>query len=191
CHGPDKQKAKLRLDARSLMMSGGESGPVLVPGNPKASLLIQALHYPEEGPKMPPKGKLSDAEIRVLTEWVQQGAVWPESGVTIRPPSAKGFTITAQDREFWSFKPLSHPAVPAVKGAGWAKSNIDRFLLVGLEANGLAPAPAADRRTLLRRVTFDLTGLPPTTEETDAFLKDDAPDAFEKVVDRLLASPHY
>jgi cytochrome c553 len=191
CHGPDKQKGRLRLDARSLMMAGGASGNVVIPGNAKDSLLIQALHYPEDGPKMPPSGKLSDGEIKILTQWVEQGAVWPESGVAIRPPTPKGFTITAQDREFWSFKPLSHPAVPAVKGKGWVKNNIDRFVLAGLEANGLVPAPAADRRTLLRRVTFDLTGLPPTVEEIDAFVNDTAPDAFEKVVDRLLASPHY
>src|SRR5438094_3215194 len=190
CHGPDKQKAKLRLDARSLMMEGGDSGPVIVPGNPKASLLIQAIHYPEDGPKMPPKGKLSATEIALLTEWIQQGAPWPETTAPIRA-AAKAVKITPRDREFWSFQPLSHPALPAVKHKEWAKTAIDRFLVAALEANGLSPAAPADRRTLIRRVTFDLIGLPPTPEETDAFLKDDAPDAFAKVVDRLLASPQY
>src|SRR5438094_2550325 len=190
CHGPDKQKAKLRLDARSLMMEGGDSGPVVVPGNAKASLLIQAIHYPEDGPKMPPKGKLSATEIALLTEWIQQGAPWPETTAPIRA-AAKAVKITPRDREFWSFQPLSHPALPAVKHKEWAKTAIDRFLVAALEANGLSPAAPADRRTLIRRVTFDLTGLPPRPEETDAFLKDDAPDAFAKVVDRLLASPQY
>jgi cytochrome c553 len=190
CHGPDKTKGRLRLDSRDMMMHGGESGPAIVPGNPKGSLLIQAIHYQDE-PKMPPKGKLSDAEIAVLTKWVQQGAVWPETTANIRPPTTKPFEISAKDREFWSFKPIADPAVPMVKDKSWPKNAIDAFVLATLEANGLQPAASADRRALLRRVTFDLTGLPPTPQDIEAFLQDQSPSAFAKVVERLLASPQY
>jgi cytochrome c553/mono/diheme cytochrome c family protein len=190
CHGPDKTKGRLRLDSRDMMMHGGESGPAIVPGNAKGSLLIQAIHYKDE-PKMPPKAKLSDAEIAVLTTWVQQGAIWPETTATIRLPTTKAFEISAKDREFWSFKPITDPAVPEVKDKSWPKTAIDAFVLATLEANGLEPAAPADRRALLRRVTFDLTGLPPTPGEIDAFLQDESPSAFSKAVDRLLASPQY
>jgi cytochrome c553 len=192
CHSGEKHKGKLRLDSRAMMMDGGASGAAaIIPGNAKDSPLIQALHYPEDGPKMPPKGKLSDAEIAVLTEWVQQGAPWPASSAELRPAGDKGFKITPQDREFWSFRPVANPPLPAVADRNWPKNSIDHFVLAKLEANKLKPASAADRRTLLRRVTFDLIGLPPTPAEIDAFLADDSPDAYAKVVDRLLASPHY
>jgi mono/diheme cytochrome c family protein len=190
CHGAEKTKGRLRLDSRDMMMHGGESGPAIIPGNAKGSLLVQAIQYKDD-PKMPPKGKLSDAEIAVLTTWIQQGAVWPETTASIRPPSAKGFEISAKDRDFWSFRPIAMPAVPKVKDTQWPKSPIDAFILTALETSGLHPAAAADRRTLLRRTTFDLTGLPPTPEEMDAFLQDESAGAFAKVVDRLLASPRY
>jgi cytochrome c553 len=190
CHGSEKHKGRLRLDSRGTMMQGGDSGPAIVAGNPKDSLLIHAIQYKDEL-KMPPKGKLSDAEIAVLTTWVQQGAPWPETTATIRPSGDKGFQIRPQDREFWSFKPITNPPVPKVKDEGWARGAIDAFVAAQLEARGLSPASAADRRTLLRRATFDLTGLPPTQAEIDAFLQDTSPNAFAKVVDRLLASPRY
>jgi hypothetical protein len=190
CHGPDKHKGGLRLDSRATMIEGGSSGPAMTPGNVKESLLVKAIHY-DDSPKMPPKGKLTEAEIATLTEWIKQGAPWPEVAVATRPAASTGFAITAQDREFWSFKPVGNPTVPELKGKAWAKNAIDHFILAELEANALRPADPTDKRTLLRRVTFDLIGLPPTPEEVDAFLKDDAPDAFAKVVDRLLASPHY
>jgi len=191
CHGPEKHKAGLRLDSRATMVQGGESGPAMMPGNAKDSLLVKAIHY-DDTPKMPPTGKLTDAEIAALTEWIRQGAPWPETTIAaIRPEPAKGFTIRPEDREFWSFKPLGNPSVPAVNNKEWPRSAVDNFILAGLEAKGLQPAGPADKRTLIRRVTFDLIGLPPTPEEIDAFLKDDSPDAFGKVVDRLLASPHY
>jgi cytochrome c553 len=190
CHGPEKHKGSLRLDSRAMMMEGGDTGPAIVPSNPKASLLITAIHY-KDTPKMPPKGKISDAEIAILTEWIQQGAPWAESTTAIRPSAGKTFKITADDRAFWSFQPLSQPAVPRVKSAQWTKNAIDHFILAELEAHNLYPAKPADKRTLIRRATFDLIGLPPTPEETDAFLSDDSPDAFAKVIDRLLASPHY
>src|SRR5262249_50397225 len=191
CHGPDKHKGDLRLDTRAMMMEGGTNGPAIVPGDPKASLLIQAIHY-DGSPKMPPKGKLPAARLGVLPGWVRQAAPCPEPAATVRPPAGeKGFQVTAKDRAFWSFQPVSTPTPPEVRDGAWVQSPIDRFVLAGLEANHLAPAPPADRRALLRRVTFDLTGLPPTPEEMDAFLQDDGPDAFAKVVDRLLASPPY
>jgi cytochrome c553 len=191
CHGPEKQKAKLRLDSRAAVLAGGESGPAVVPGKPGASLLVKAVHY-DDSPHMPPRGKLSADEIAALTEWVRQGAPWPEFDTAIRPvPAGGGPKITAKDRAFWSFRPVADPPPPRVRDATWPQQPLDRFVLARLEAAGLHPAPAADRRTLMRRATFDLTGLPPTPEEIDAFVNDPAPDAFAGVVDRLLASPHY
>jgi cytochrome c553 len=190
CHGAEKHKGGLRLDSRPMMMEGGDTGPAIMPGNAKASLLIQAIHY-KDSPKMPPKGKMSDADIAILTEWIQQGALWPETTASIRPSAGKAFKISADDRAFWSFQPLARPTVPAVTNAKWTRNAIDHFILAELEAHNLQPAAPADKRTLIRRATFDLIGLPPTPEEVDAFLSDDSPDAFARVVDRLLASPHY
>ncbi len=191
CHGPQKPKAGLRLDSRAAMMMGGESGPAIVPGAPEKSLLVKAIHYNDE-PKMPPKGPLGAEQIAALSAWIKEGALWPETAVAIRPAlKATGFHITPQDRAFWSFQAVADPPVPPVRDKAWPKTSIDHFVLARLEAERLQPAPAADRRTLIRRVTFDLIGLPPTPEEIDAFLKDDSPEAYAKVVDRLLASPHY
>jgi cytochrome c553 len=191
CHGPDKHKGGLRLDSRQAMLTGGDSGPAIVPGHPEASLLIKAIHYGDE-PRMPPKGKLPAEAIAALTRWIHQGAPWPRTETQVRAASgSRVFKITAKDRAFWSFQPLANPPPPPVHDASWPKMPLDHFVLAKLEANGLKPAPPADKRTLIRRATFDLIGLPPTVEEIDAFLHDDSPDAFAKVVDRLLASPHY
>jgi cytochrome c553 len=191
CHGPAKQKGNLRLDSRQAMLTGGDSGPAIVPGHPEASLLIKAIHYGDE-PRMPPKGKLSADAIAALTRWIQQGAPWPSTQTPQRAASSSpDFKITAKDRAFWSFQPIAEPDLPPVRNTAWPHMAIDHFVLARLEANGLKPAPPADRRTLIRRATFDLIGLPPSVEEIDAFLHDDSPDAFAKVVDRLLASPHY
>ena len=149
-----------------------------------------------------PKKKLKTEEIAALTDWVKRGAFWPEPrpGVGSRsvanlPSTTTGAThaasVSAQDKSFWSFQPVSNPAPPSVKDSAWPYAAIDRFILAKLEANGLAPAPRADKATLIRRAFFDLIGLPPTPEEIDAFLKDDRPTAFATVVERLLASPHY
>jgi cytochrome c553 len=192
CHGEQKQKSGLRLDSRSAMLSGGQSGKGMVPGNPKESLIIKAISYQEDDLRMPPKAKLSDEQIATLTTWVKQGAVWPEVSVPVRPVEKdSGFKITAKDRAFWSFQPVSQPRVPDVKDGTWPRTPIDHFVLATLETNKLRPVEPADKRTLIRRASFDLTGLPPTPAEVDDFLKDEAPDAFAKVVDRLLASPHY
>jgi cytochrome c553 len=191
CHGPEKQKGNLRLDSRAGMLTGGDSGPALVPGHPEESLLVKAIHYADE-PRMPPKGKLSTEAIAALTAWIKQGAPWPNTENEIRPPtSTREFKITPKDREFWSFQPIANPTPPAVRAAAWPKVPLDHFVLAKLEASELTPAGPADKRTLIRRATFDLIGLPPTASEIDAFLGDESPAAFGKVVDRLLASPRY
>ena len=191
CHGPDKQKAGLRLDTPDGMKKGGESGPVVSPGKPEASRLVEAITYHDESLQMPPKAKMSDSEIEALTRWVKSGALWPEPKASRSASDEKGGTVSAKDREFWSFRPVKKVEPPAVKDAAWSKSAIDRFLIAAMEKKGLSPSPRADKRALIRRVTFDLTGLPPSPEEVEAFVKDESPGAFAKVVDRLLASPHY
>ncbi len=188
CH-TDSHMGGLRLDSRGQVLKGGNSGPAIVPGDAERSLLVQAVSHTHDRLKMPPSGKLKDAEIADLKTWVNAGAVWPEGHT---PAAAKpGYKITAEQRAFWAFQPLRNPSLPQVRNDAWAKGPIDRFILATLEARGLTPVRPADRRTLIRRATLDLIGLPPTPEEVDAFLKDPAPDAFAGVVDRLLASPHY
>ncbi|MFO0951872.1 MAG: DUF1549 domain-containing protein [Isosphaeraceae bacterium] len=187
CHGPEKAKGGLRLDSAEAMTRGGDSGPVVMPGQPGSSPLIEAVRY-QHDLKMPPSGKLPDAEIAELSAWVRDGARWPSSAVGAKA-SARAADKTKPTP--WSFARPTDPAPPVVNAAGWARTALDRFVLAKLEARGLSPAPPADRRTLIRRATFDLTGLPPTPEEVEAFVADRSPDAFEKVVDRLLASPHH
>jgi mono/diheme cytochrome c family protein len=191
CHGPRKHKAGLRLDSREALLTGGDSGPAIVPGHPEKSLLVKALHYKDE-PRMPPKGQLTPKEIAALAKWIQEGAPWPHTTAAIRTvPAASTFKITAKDRAFWSFQAPKDPPLPGVRDRAWPKTSIDYFLLDKLERSNLRPVEAADRRTWIRRATFDLLGLPPTPEETDAFLKDASAEAHARVVDRLLASPHY
>jgi mono/diheme cytochrome c family protein/cytochrome c553 len=207
CHGAEKHKGGLRLDGRGAMLKGGETGAVVVPGKPDASPLIEAIRY-EGDVQMPPKGKLKDQEIAALTDWVKRGAPWPDARpilsartVPVPKPAATQsiseathpVALSAKDRAFWSFQPVQNPLPPPVKDKdkAWARSPIDRFILAKLDENGLSPAPAVAKPTLIRRASFDLIGLPPTPEEVDAFVADDAPDAFARVVDRLLASPHY
>jgi hypothetical protein len=191
CHSDRKQKAGLRLDSRQAMLTGGETGPAIVPGHPEQSLLLKALHYKDEL-KMPPKGQLRAAEIAALTTWIKQGAPWPEVAAEARPVlKGTAFKITPKDRAFWSFQPIADPPLPTVRDRAWAKTPIDHFILAKLEEKQLRPVGTAERRALLRRATFDLIGLPPTPQEIDDFLQDDSPDAFAKVVERLLASPHY
>jgi hypothetical protein len=190
CHSARKQRGGLRLDSRAALLNGGDSGPAIVPGQPGVSLLLKAVHYKDEL-RMPPKRQLEPQDIAALTAWVKQGAPWPEGAAVRAVAKDSGFHITPKDRAFWSFRPVADPPVPAVRDTTWPKTSIDRFLLARLEANQLWPVEPADRRTLIRRATFDLTGLPPTPEEVDAFLADPAPGAFARVVDRLLMSPHY
>lgn len=192
CHGPSGL-AGLSLTSREALLKGGKSGPAVIAGDPDKSLLIQAVAQTHERLKMPPTGKLADNQIADLRTWVKSGAVWPESKGTVPAAATPGkeYQITQAQRDFWSFQPVRNPAVPAVHDRKWARTPIDQFILAKLEEKGLKPTPAADKRVLLRRVTLDLTGLPPKPEEIDAFLQDRSPDAFAKVVDRLLASPHY
>ncbi len=193
CH-TDDEEGGLRLDSREQMLKGGESGPAIVPGDPDASLLIKAVRHAPGVPKMPRKAQqLTDAQIDALARWIRLGAPWPAAATTAGSVATKApdKVITPEQRAFWSFQPLHQPVVPAVSHGAWAKSEIDHFVLARLEKEGLAPVGPADKRTLIRRATLDLTGLPPTFEEIDAFEKDGASNAFAKVVDRLLASPQY
>jgi Protein of unknown function (DUF1553)/Protein of unknown function (DUF1549)/Planctomycete cytochrome C len=186
CHSAEAKKLKgeLRLDTGDGTLKGGANGPVLVPGDPAKSRLIQAVRYADESLKMPPKAKLSANEIADLEAWVKLGVPDPRTGIGTKPVELKG-------RDLWSLKPVRDPPVPDTKDS-WALNAIDQFILAKLDEKGLRLAgTTADRRTLIRRVTYDLTGLPPTPEEIDAFLAEDAPEALAKVVDRLLASPAY
>ncbi|HWE51141.1 MAG TPA: PSD1 and planctomycete cytochrome C domain-containing protein [Bryobacteraceae bacterium] len=183
----------LRLDSLDAMKKGGKRGTALVPGDPDKSLLITAIRQTDAALKMPAGGKLKDSEIADLTAWVKAGALWPKSDVisSAAPNPSGKYTISPERRAFWSFQPLAKTAVPPVKDAKWAKNDIDRFVLAKLEKEGLKPVGPATKVDLLRRATLDLTGLPPTPEEVEAFEKDASPEAFAKVVDRLLASPQY
>jgi len=187
-HSANKMKGGLALDSLSGLITGGDSGPAIVSGKPDESLLLKAVRHTGEL-KMPSKApKLSDEEISYLAEWVREGAPWPGTDLSKLKPRGK---ITAEDRQWWSFQPLKQPAVPEVKDGGWSKNAIDKFIFARLEKEGLKPAPEADRANLIRRVTFDLTGLPPTPGEVDNFIHDTSPNAYEKLVDRLLESPRY
>ena len=193
CHGEAKQKGGLRLDSLAAMVQGGDSGPAVVPGDIDESLLVEAVNY--VGLEMPPGGKLGDTQRAVLTRWIAMGAPWPtaDRGATASSPSksAQASKISDEDRAFWSFQPVRRPAVPDVADGGWSKGPIDRFLFARLAAETLTPAPEADRRTLIRRASFDLIGLPPTPAEVATFVADDSPLAYERLVDRLLADPRY
>ena len=189
CHGETKASGKLRMDSKAALLKGGVSGPVIVPGKAKDSLLIKAIRHEDPELKMPPKAdKLSDAVIADFEKWINAGAIDPRDG---KEPAVASGIDWKKARDFWSFQLPKMPALPAVKNAGWVKTPIDRFILAKLEAEKLTPVHPASKRELIRRATFDLTGLPPTPDEVEAFLNDNAANAFEKVVDRLLASPHY
>src|SRR3984957_214691 len=188
CH-TSAEMGGLRVDSRERLLQGGKSGPAVMPGDPDKSLLIQGVRQSGDL-KMPKGGKLKPAEIQALTDWVKSGAAWPETK-TAAVSTSPVKVITAEQRAFWSFQPLKDPTVPAVKEKSWAKTNIDHFVLAKLEAKGMKPVAPADKRALIRRVTLDLTGLPPTPEEVEAFVNDKSASAYEKVVDRLLASPRY
>ncbi len=187
CHGPEKQKAALRLDSREAVIKGTDDGPVVVVGRPDESSLIKSIRHQGES-KMPEKeDKLPDAQIAALSEWVKMGVPWPEND-----KAAQSNAREEAGKKHWAFRPVRDPAVPTVADGGkWAQSDLDRFILAKLEPAGLAPSASAPKYALLRRATFDLTGLPPTAAEVEAFEQDAAPDAFAKVVDRLLASPRY
>ena len=189
CHGGEKSKGGLRLETRAEAMTGGLSGPALVPGRPDESLMVEAINYGDEI-KMPPRSKLPAEEIATLTRWVEQGAPWPVGPGSSASGKVKPFNLRERAKH-WSLQLVKDPKPPEVKDRAWPINDIDRFLLAKLEAKSLKPATEADRRTLIRRITFDLIGLPPGPDEVEAFVNDPATDAYEKLVDRLLASPRH
>ncbi|MCO6458155.1 MAG: DUF1553 domain-containing protein [Pirellulaceae bacterium] len=192
CHGEEKQESDLRLDTWEGMASGGVSGPAVVPGEPGQSLLMTAISYQEDDLQMPPDRKLSDEELALFRRWIEAGAPHPDARGAASPAASSRYRIDLeQARRFWSFVPPRMPDLPAVTDTTWPANELDHFILAELERAGLRPSPAATRGTWLRRVTFDLTGLPPTPEELAAFEDDQRADAYERAVDRLLASPHY
>ncbi len=193
CHSTDAQakkklKAALLLDSRAVLLKGGDSGPAVVPGKADQSLLIQALRYKDDV-RMPPKRRLPDEVIADFVTWVNMGAPAPEGAA---PAAGKRRVIDiAEGRKFWAYQLPHSPALPVLKDTAWPASDIDRFILAGLESRGLKPVADADKVTLVRRVYFDLIGMPPTPAQIDEFVNDASADAYEKLVDRLLASPHY
>ncbi|HTM50527.1 MAG TPA: DUF1549 domain-containing protein, partial [Bryobacteraceae bacterium] len=189
CHSAGKATSGLQLDSREGLERGGSRGTAVRPGDPDASLLLRTISYRDPVLKMPPSGKLPDAVIADFREWIRQGAPDPRTEAPAAPrPAAIDWE---QAPRHWSFQPMQPVEPPKVRAANWVRSPVDAFILARLEAAGLTPAQPAGKRTLLRRVTFDLTGLPPSPAEIEAFDNDTSAAAFEKVVDRLLASPHY
>jgi hypothetical protein len=200
CHSAQKQQGGLRLDSRAAVLAGGDSGPAIVPGKPEESLLIKAVHYDDANRQMPPKGQLRSEDVVALTTWVKLGAPWPvrkdEGGrmkdeAQVAASSASSFILQPSALQHWSFQPVANPPLPGVHNGAWPKQTLDHFVLHKLEAATLKPSVPAEKRTLIRRATFDLIGLPPSPEEIEAFVADDSDDAFARVVDRLLSSPHY
>jgi hypothetical protein len=189
CHSREAKTAQggLVVDSRDALLRGGGSGAAVVPGKPEDSLLVKAIRY-EEARKMPPMGKLPDAAIADVVKWVEMGAPDPRRDKAAAVPS---YINLEKGRQYWAFQPPARMKPPAVRQKAWVKNDVDRFVLSQLEAAGLAPAPDADRRTWIRRVTFDLIGLPPTPEEVESFVNDGSRKAHEKVVDRLLASERF
>lgn len=209
CHGPDKVKGGLRLDSREAVLKAGDSGePAVVPGQPEKSLLLHAVMHAKKDLEMPPKEKLTPRDIAVLEQWIRDGAPWPKA-VASESTAASTNTVVklgdawsdprnpivrifgGQRLDLWSLKPVRPVSPPAVKNKRWARNAVDRFTLARLEHNGVAPPPEADRRTLARRLYFDLTGLPPTPEQMERFQRDRRPDAYERLVEELLASPRH
>ncbi len=193
CHGGEaKIKGGLKLTSRAGILEGGDTEPALNLKDPSKSLLLKAINH-EGGLEMPPTGKLTPAKIATIEEWVKAGAPWP-GHIKIEAKAEHktvGGVVTPESKNYWAYRPVTNPAVPAVKNAAWVKSPIDAFILARLEEKKLTPSPMADKLTLIRRATYDLTGLPPTPEEIDSFVNDSDPKAYEKLIDKLLASPQY
>jgi mono/diheme cytochrome c family protein len=191
CHGSgEKIRGGLQLISREALLKGGDSGPAVSLTKPADSRLLQAINW-KDGLEMPPKGKLAANEIAVLTLWVESGAPWTPGAAPAVAKTTPPVAITAEARNYWAYKQVRRPAIPTLKDGARVDNPIDAFIRAKLEAKGLSPAPPADRIALVRRVYYDLIGLPPSPNEVDAFVADPAPDAYEKLVDRLLASPHY
>ena len=190
-HGSARIKGGLVLDSVEAMKTGGDTGPAIVPGHPEKSLLVQAVHQTGEL-KMPKKGeKLSSAEIAMIEAWIKDGAPAPASNNIAAAPSKRTGKISDDDRQWWAYQRVANPKPPSVKQSSWPRNEVDQFILARLETEGLAPAPEASRQALIRRLYFDLWGLPPSPEEVNAFVSDSSADAYEKLIDRLLGSRHY
>ncbi|MBX3412217.1 MAG: PSD1 domain-containing protein [Pirellulales bacterium] len=190
CHADQEQKGGLRVDSRAAWLAGGDTGPAIEPRKPEESLAVEALRYGPDGYQMPPTGKLSDKQIKLFERWVADGAPWPAESTAAAVKPASGFEL-AERAKHWAYQPLAKSSPPPVRDVAWAKTELDAYILAPLEAASLAPAAPLPRAAWLRRVTFDLIGLPPTTEELAAYLADNSPQAEARVVERLLASPHY
>jgi hypothetical protein len=192
CHGPDKQKGGVRFDRRQGAIVAGDSGKTAIrPGRAEESELIRRVEAADADGRMPPKaGPLGREQIKVLRAWIEQGADWPE---TAAAPAGgrREMVVTDEDRRHWSYRPLKAVGPPVPEEARWCRTPIDRFIVAALEARGIRPSAPADRRTLIRRLYFDVLGLPPAPEEVEAFVADPRPAAYEELVERLLASPHY
>ena len=194
CHSdPERAENGLLLTTRAGLLRGGERGPAISTSEPALSLLLHAIGYDDEQLQMPPSGRLAEADREVIRQWVLLGAPFggDEDELTEVAPAEDAFEITDADRAWWSVQPLGRPDVPVVADPDWPLNPVDNFLLAKIEAAGLKAPPTADRRTLIRRASYDLTGLPPTLAEVEAFEQDRRPDAWERLIDRLLASPHY
>jgi len=187
CHGAQKKKGGLRLDNLPYILAGGEGGAAIVPGEPEKSLLMDFISYKDSDHEMPPGGKLSDKQIQSLRQWIAMGAPWPEAETAQVKSVHKPGTITQEDRQWWAFQPVKDPPVPALDAA----TPIDAFIRQRLTAEDLPAAPEAPRTELIRRLTFDLHGLPPTAAQVAAFIADDRQDAYERLVDQLLESPRF
>jgi uncharacterized small protein (DUF1192 family) len=190
CHGPKKSESGLRLDSKQAVLKGGESGPAVVAGKVEDSLLITAVRH-EDGFEMPPGKKLSKREITSLVTWIEKGAAWPDGMTLAKGPKLRGGPITDVERAHWSYRKILDPTPPQFDSSPSVRNDIDRFVQSRLAEAGLKPRSLASKRVLIRRATFDLTGLPPAPAEIDAFLQDESENAFSKVVDRLLSSKAY
>src|SRR6056297_3243145 len=187
CHGVETQESGLRLDSRAAALAGGDLGPAVIPSAPEGSPLIEAIRY--EGLEMPPDHQLDPEAVAVLTRWVAWNAPWPNETAAVALGDQEHIWRAAA--EHWAFQPLRSPPVPSVDQGDGVKNPIDAFVMRQLEAHDLRPASPADRRTLIRRLSFDLIGLPPSPAEVEAFVNDPSPDAYAELVDRLLESPRY
>lgn len=188
CHGDEEQEGEFRIDSRSAILQGGETGPAIIPGFPEKSELILAINHDPDGYQMPPEKKLSNNQIAAITQWVKQGAAWPKSPEAQQPQSVKNFSV---ETDHWSLQPVNRPTIPKVNQKQWSSSPVDQFILARLEQANLSPSSQANRAILARRLYFDLLGLPPSPKQLEQFVNDPAPDAYEQLVTQLLASPQY
>ena len=190
CHGEEKVQGGLRLDTREGWQAGGDSGPAIIAGDPQ-SLLLQAIGYEDVSLEMPPRGKLPQATIAAFQKWVREGAFDPRSKGTVGDSSQAHAPTIEQGKNFWAFQPVVAPVVPELSASEWPKNNVDRFVLTKLNEKGIKPAGDATKENLLRRLTYDLTGLPPTAAQIERFLADESDKATDKLIDRLLQSGHF